>query len=136
MTMKTDISRPDPRKGFTLFEVMVSVALFAVLGTVCLENHLLNLAAIRAVKEEERCLLAAQSQSAAFELAEGDIPSSGFCAAPYEDCEYELSLSDLTLSETAGGESAIELDLEVTQMKVTFGRSSLTIPVGMKKAPE
>jgi len=124
--------REKTKRGFTLFEVMLAVALFAVLGIVCLENHLLNMTMIKRMKEEERCLLAARSQAVLFSL-ENDIPKSGTCLLPYDDCRYELSLSDLTLPETVRGESSLSYQFSLTEMTVFFGKASLTVPITLTK---
>jgi len=112
------------RAGFTLFEMMVSIAIFALAGTICLENYLINIRNARILRDTQTAVLL--SRRTAEEL-KAEPPEEwgegGSFPAPDDAFVWTLSFSDVTLDES--GESTYA----VGTIAVSWPEGSVSFPV-------
>ena len=121
-------------KGFTLIEVMAAVALFAVLGIVCLENYLVNMTEARRIRAEETCFYLAREKETQYLLNKDESDISGFFDPPYEDYSYSISTDDFTYTETTTSDSGVSYKFGVVRLTISGKDASLNIPIDVKTA--
>ncbi len=113
------------KKGFTLLEVMISLAILGIAGVVCLENYLINTRNLKIVNETEIALLLAESKIEEFKL--NSLEKSGNFSSPYEDYSWEVSFSEISQVET----EKERLKLKVGTLKIYWktGQLKFLIPI-------
>lgn len=89
------------KKGFTLLEVMIALAVFAVAGMVCLETYLMSLRHVHMINQEKKHLLLARWKIEEMRIGKEDIgEKDGIFPQPFENYEWEISLSDTIITDT------------------------------------
>lgn len=121
-------------KGFTLLEMMVAVAIFAVLGLVCLENYLLNASISQKIIDQQTCMfLARQKEFEYLQNPEG-ISESGDFGRMEPDARYKIETSDITLTETTTSDSEIIFNFTVVRIVVEKHDSYVSYPFLIKSS--
>lgn len=126
------------KRGFTLVEVMVSIALFAVLGLVCLGNYMVNIKVLGKMKEDMNCFILAQRENVLYKSAPDDFDKEGNFDSPYSDYSYQtktedITLSDSTISDSDIVDSQITKNLNLVSITISGKNSSITVPIGIEK---
>ena len=127
-----------PKSGFTLVEVMAAVALFAVVGLVCLESYLTNLTILQKIRAEQTCGMLARQKEAEYLLSPDDFPESGNFDQPYTGYRYNLEISDITLvdSDVADTENLRQYPFKIKRLTVMSSDAAVTIPLDAEPAPQ
>ena len=88
--------------GFTLLEVLISIGIFGIAGLICLENYLINMKNAGILQETQTAVLLAENKVEEFKLKpeENISEENGVFSAPYENYKWEISFTDLVISET------------------------------------
>ena len=90
------------KKGFTLLEAMIALSIFAIVGMVCLETYLVSIKNVQLMSLDKKHVLLARWKIEELRMDASDIEEgeSGIFPQPFEDYEWEILLSDLSISET------------------------------------
>jgi len=93
----------DRARGFTLFEVMVALAIFAIVAIACLNSYSTNLTVAARARDTQTAVILARARASEL-LAHPDSAeeSEGTFDAPYEAYRWRLSFSDAVRDETEG----------------------------------
>lgn len=91
--------------GLTLLEVMIGLSIFAVAGIVALQSCLSATRHIQIINEKKNLLLLARIKTEEIRTGITDIKTekAGVFPPPFERYQWELSLSDITISDTECG---------------------------------
>ncbi|MDD3726436.1 MAG: prepilin-type N-terminal cleavage/methylation domain-containing protein [Candidatus Ratteibacteria bacterium] len=93
------------RRGFTLLEVMIGLAIFAVAGIVALRTCLLATRHIQLINDEKNLLLLSRVKIEEFKTGIVDIETetNGVFPPPFEAYQWEIELTDITITDTEYG---------------------------------
>jgi prepilin-type N-terminal cleavage/methylation domain-containing protein len=91
-----------PVKGFTLLEVLIALAIFAIVGTVSLQIYLSSVRHVQITTEQKNSILLStlKIEELKIEMEEGVKEDSGSFDEPFENYEWSLKLSDLSITDT------------------------------------
>ncbi|MCM8815488.1 MAG: prepilin-type N-terminal cleavage/methylation domain-containing protein [Candidatus Omnitrophica bacterium] len=114
--------------GFTLIEVMLAVAMFAVLGLVCLENYLINITIAQKIIDDQTCTMLARQKEFEYLQNPDAVAESGDFAPLDSSARYRIEKDDITLSETVTIDSEITFHFIVTRIIVERRGSRISYP--------
>ncbi len=121
-------------KGFTLLEAMVAVAMFAVLGLVCLENYLLNADISQKIIDSQSCMMLAKQKEFEYLQNPENVSESGDFGSADPDARYRIETSDITLTETITSDSEITFNFTVIRIVVEKHGSQISYPFVIKSS--
>ncbi len=139
------------KNGIVLMEVMLSIVLFAILGLVCLDNYISNIALLSKIKQEMNCFVLAQQEIFLYQTDPQNFTAEGSFDDTYSNYSYQTSteditmsdsplsnmsestLSDTTLSDTTISDTSMIENLHIVLLNISGENSSLTVPIGVKK---
>jgi len=107
------------KKGFTLLEAMISIALLGIAGAICLENYLINIRNLKIKRDTEIAIILAKKKIEELKLNQEE--KSGNFPPPYEEYKWEVSFNDLLKSETEKEKS----EWKVGVLKINFKNEEL-----------
>ncbi|HXK45115.1 MAG TPA: type II secretion system protein [bacterium] len=122
------------KKGFTLLESMLAVAIFAVVGIVCLENYLLNISIAQKIIDQQTCVILARQKEFEYLKNPDNVPESGDFGSIDPEARYKIETSDITLSETVTVDSEVVFNFTVVRLIVEKHSSRISYPVLIKSA--
>lgn len=119
--------------GFTLLEVMIALSIFAIVAVVSLRVCLLSTGHIQTVNERKNLILLADAKAEEYKAGILDIEaeSSGMFQFPFENYEWEATLTDITIADT-------EYGITFTPYRITVRKdgSEYSIITGLFKISE
>jgi len=115
------------KKGFTLLEAMIALAIFAVVGMACLETYLMSARHAYIINREQKHLLLARwkIEELRVEGTEDVGEKNGIFPQPFENYEWEVSLSDISIADTEYDVTFVPYNLKVSW---EGGEYTLTTP--------
>jgi len=88
-------------KGFTLLEVLIALAIFAIAGMVCLEGYLLSVKHVRLLNDNKNNAILARWKVEELRMEDKKIEAdNGIFPQPFEGYSWEISLSDVSIADT------------------------------------
>ncbi len=116
----------DRRGGFTLFEVMVALAIFSIIAIACLRSYSMNLTVAARARETQTLVMLAHARAAEL-LTDPDAAEEGDGAwdPPYDAYRWSVRFSDAVRDETE------EATFRVGRLTVTgpSGSFDLFVPI-------
>ena len=91
------------KRGFTFLEVMMAIAIFGIVGIVCIQTYLMVIKQVKSVSDMEKLIIIANSKIEELKTEEEIEEKSGIFPEPFENYEWELKLSDKTIPDTEIG---------------------------------
>jgi len=91
------------KRGFTFLEIMMAIAIFGIVGIVCIQTYLMVIKQIKSVSDMEKLIIIANSKIEELKTEEEIEEKSGIFPEPFENYEWELKLSDRTIPDTEIG---------------------------------
>ena len=101
------------KRGFTFLEVMIAIAIFGIVGIVCIQTYLMVIKQIKSVSDMEKVIIVANSKIEELKTEEEIEEKSGIFPEPFENYEWELKLSDKTIQDTEIGIVFTPFTLEI-----------------------
>ena len=101
------------KRGFTFLEVMIAIAIFGIVGIVCIQTYLMVIKQVKSVSDMEKVIIVANSKIEELKTEEEIEEKSGIFPEPFENYEWELKLSDKTIQETEIGIVFTPFTLEI-----------------------
>jgi len=110
------------KSGFTLLEVLIALAIFAVAGLVCLQAYLSSIRHVQIMTEEKNYLLLSIMKIEEFKMEplQDAKESSGTFPQPFESYEWSIELSGDTITDTECEMSFTPYRLKVSQQNREF----------------
>ncbi len=107
-------------RGFTLLEVLIAIAIFAVASIVSLQAYLSSLRHIQIITEEKNIILLSRLkiEELKAEKSREEREQSGKFNEPFEQYEWSLELSDSSVRDT-------EYGITFTPYRLTVGSGNL-----------
>jgi prepilin-type N-terminal cleavage/methylation domain-containing protein len=108
--------------GFTLLEVLIALAIFSVVGMVSLQTYLTSIRHVQIVNEEKVYTLLSMSkiEELKIEMTDTVEEEDGVFPEPYEEYEWSLELSDLSIADTEYGITFIPYELTLRRGETRF----------------
>ena len=131
-----DCPMTDKAKGFTLIETMIAVAMFAVLGIVCIENHLLNTSISQKIIDQQQCMILARQKEFEYLQNPENVSESGDFGDADSDARYKIETSDITLVETTTFDSEISFNFTIVRIVIEKHTSQISYPFVIKNSEE
>lgn len=101
------------KRGFTFLEVMIAIAIFGIVGIVCIQTYLMVIKQVKSVSDMEKVIIVANSKIEELKTEEEIEEKSGIFPEPFENYEWELKLSDKTIQDTEIGIVFTPFTLEI-----------------------
>ncbi|MCD6407694.1 type II secretion system protein [bacterium] len=101
------------KRGFTFLEVMIAIAIFGIVGIVCIQTYLMVIKQVKSVSDMEKVIIVANSKIEELKTEEEIEEKSGIFPEPFENYEWELKLSNKTIQDTEIGIVFTPFTLEI-----------------------
>jgi prepilin-type N-terminal cleavage/methylation domain-containing protein len=102
--------------GFTLLELMIAIAIFAIAGIASLESYLLTMRHMQIITEDKNLNLLSRAKIEELKNEDDAVEEgrSGGFGAPFEKYTWTIELSDLIIADTEYGITFIPYKLRIT----------------------